>query len=142
MYRQYLQVTVLSHTFLYKLVTMHVQLLSTAVFLICYHVHTLQVSTLCFHSFACRYYIFTMYVPGKYTYCKIKCYLNPCHHLLSKSRNWSVLSNLYLYPQNAEGNKIKKSKYQVEGAVLSKDYHIPDIAKYSQSQYQVNIKTL
>ncbi len=59
---------------MYKLITMHVRLLSTAVFLICYHVHTLQVSTLCYHSFACRYKIFTMYVPGKYTYCKIKCY--------------------------------------------------------------------
>ncbi len=61
---------------------MHVWLLSTAVFLICYHVHTLQVSTLCYHSLACRYNIFTMYVPGKYTYCKIKCYRNMCDILL------------------------------------------------------------
>ncbi len=59
---------------MYKLITMHVCLLSTAVFLICYHVHTLQVSTLCYHSSACRYKICTMYVPGKYTHCKIKCY--------------------------------------------------------------------
>uniref|UniRef100_A0A8C1U0V1 Complement 4B (Chido blood group) n=1 Tax=Cyprinus carpio TaxID=7962 RepID=A0A8C1U0V1_CYPCA len=41
----------------------------------------------------------------------------------------SNLSDLYLYPQNAEGNKIKKSTYKVLGGVLSKDYHIPDISK-------------
>ncbi len=49
---------------MYKLITMHVRLLSTAVFLICHHVHTPQVSSLCYHSFAipCMYQRSTLHV--------------------------------------------------------------------------------
>ncbi len=36
------------------------------------NIHFRQV--LCYQSFACRYNIFTIHVPGKYTYCTIKCH--------------------------------------------------------------------
>ncbi len=46
---------------MYKLITTNVLLLSTAMFFIFYmYIHFRY--TLCYHSFACRYKIFNMYV--------------------------------------------------------------------------------
>ncbi len=66
--------TVITHTCLYVQINYHartnVKYSRVSYLLPCIHFRY----TLCYHSFACRYKIFTMYVPGKYTHCKIKCY--------------------------------------------------------------------